>query len=124
MPHSISNVILHIVFSTKYFRKSIPDRVQPLLHAYIAGTCHSLGSFVYKVGGVDDHIHIACSLPRTMTVADLVQQIKQSSSKWIKTQDPLCRSFRWQNGYAVFSIGYRHIDYLVRYIAGPTPSQE
>ncbi len=116
MPQSLSKVILHIVFSTKNREKTIPEHVQHMLYAYIAGIAKLNSSYTFKVGGTTDHVHVACTLPRTMTISDLVQEIKQSSSKWIKDKHPVCRTFEWQNGYAVFSVGQRQVDGLVRYI--------
>jgi REP element-mobilizing transposase RayT len=55
------------------------------LFKYIAGTCRNLGCPSHKIGGADDHIHIACSLARTMAISKLLEEIKTSSSKWIKT---------------------------------------
>src|SRR4051812_39467635 len=57
------------------------------------------------LAGADDHVHIACSLSRTISISKLVQEIKQDSSKWIKTKGARFAEFAWQNGYGVFSIG-------------------
>jgi REP element-mobilizing transposase RayT len=96
----------------------ILKKTQSDLHAYLAGTCRTKGSNAYRVGGTDNHIHIACSLPRTLTVSKLLEEIKKASSFWIKKQDPRYRSFSWQSGYGVFSIGQSQLAELVRYIDG------
>lgn len=116
MSQSLVKVVLHIVFSTKYREKSIHREIRGELYQYIAGTAQELGCIIYKIGGVEDHIHIASSLSKTLTISSLLETIKSNSSKWIKTRSVLCRNFAWQNGYAAFSIGYSHIDTLKTYI--------
>jgi REP element-mobilizing transposase RayT len=86
------------------------------MHAYLATACSSLKSHAIKVGGPVDHIHIAATLPRTLTVSKLLEEIKKSSSKWFKGKDERLGNFSWQAGYGVFSIGQKQLDHLVRYI--------
>ena len=52
-----------------------------------------------------------------MRIADLVEEVKTESSKWIKTKGPAFRSFHWQKGYGAFSIGQSQVSNLRRYIA-------
>ena len=117
MVQSLSNVLMHIVFSTKNRQAWIDDNIERELFPCIATICRDHKCFSHKVGGTDDHIHIACSLSRTMTIADLVQEVKQSSSKWIKPKGEKYQVFAWQNGYVAFSIGQSQLDDLCRYIA-------
>ena len=86
------------------------------LHAYLAGACRALKSEAYRVGGTNDHVHIACTLPRTVTTAKLVEEIKKSSSMWMKNQPSSRRSFTWQSGYGVFSLGQSQLPALIDYI--------
>jgi len=116
MAQSLSKVIIHLVFSTKNRTGSIPETIRTDLHAYMAGICKKNESHPLRIGGTVDHVHIACQLPRTVTIADLAQSIKKSSSKWIKGKDPACRSFEWQSGYGVFSVGQSQLPGLIRYI--------
>jgi REP element-mobilizing transposase RayT len=116
MPQSLSKVLLHLVFSTKNRGDLIPDSVEGDLHAYLAGACRGQGAEAFRAGGTANHVHIACTLPRTLTVSKLVQEIKQASSAWIKTQDPACAGFQWQAGYGAFSLGQSQLPSLVRYI--------
>jgi REP element-mobilizing transposase RayT len=92
-------------------------KIESELFPYVATICREHKCFSHKVGGTDDHLHIACSLSRTMTIADLVQEIKQSTSKWIKTKGAKYQDFSWQNGYGAFSIGQSQLDDLCQYIA-------
>ena len=75
-----------------------------------------MNSEAFRVGGTDNHVHIACTLPRTLTVSQLLEEIKKSSSQWIKKQGEASRQFAWQGGYAAFSLGQSQLSALVRYI--------
>ena len=76
MSQSLSKVMLHLVFSTKNRERWLDVGIRPDLHAYLAGTCRAVGSEAYRVGGTDDHVHIACTLPRTLTISKLLEEIK------------------------------------------------
>ena len=116
MPQSLSQVIIHIVFSTKDRHPSLDPAIRPRMHAYLATVCRDCGCEAYRVGGVADHVHIAARLARTISQSDLLEKIKKTSSAWIKTQGPEYASFFWQRGYGDFSIGYSQLDDLVHYI--------
>ena len=116
LAQSLSKVLLHIVFSTKNRQRWINRDLQPKLHAYLAGACRKLGGHAYCIGGTEDHVHIACSLPRTLSISKLLEEIKKSSSAWIKKQDPGCHDFAWQAGYGAFSLGESQLEALLRYI--------
>ena len=73
-----------------------------------------MNSYVFKVGGTFDHVHIACTLPRTITQSDLVKKIKTSSTVWIQEQNTLL--FSWQKGYGIFSVGESPLPVLIQYI--------
>ncbi len=116
MAQSLSKILLHLVFTTKYRHPWITDDVSEGLHALIATTCRSLGSEAYRVGGTEDHVHVACTLPRTLTVSKLLEELKSHSSGWIKQQSPACEDFAWQAGYGAFSLGQSKLSALIRYI--------
>ncbi|HEY3392604.1 MAG TPA: IS200/IS605 family transposase [Lacipirellulaceae bacterium] len=117
MAQSLSNILLHIVFSTKHRRPLIDPNIEIELFKYLATACDTLGCPSHGIGGMEDHIHIACSLSRTISVSKLAQELKQDTSKWIKTKGPKYADFAWQNGYGAFSIGQSQLDDLKRYIA-------
>ena len=118
MAQSLSRILLHLVFSTKNREPWINPDVRPALHAYLAGSVRALNAEAYRVGGVADHVHIACTLPRTVPVSKLLEEIKKSSSAWIKQQMPTCHGFAWQAGYGAFSLGQSQLDALIAYIDG------
>jgi putative transposase len=73
-------------------------------------------SLAQETCGVADHVHILCRLSRTMSIADLVAELKRESSKWIKVRDPRLAKFHWQDGYGAFSISPSHVEALQEYI--------
>ena len=59
-------------------------------------------------------MHILCQLPKTQSVSDLMEHLKASSSKWLKTEGS--RTFSWQRGYGAFSVSQSHVDAVISYI--------
>ena len=116
MPQSLSLVIIHVIFSTKERRPFLDPAARPKLHAYLATIARNLGCEAYRVGGVADHVHLAIRLSRTVTISDLVQELKTSSSKWVKTLSSDLTAFAWQRGYGCFSVGPSDLDALRSYI--------
>jgi REP element-mobilizing transposase RayT len=116
MPQSLSYLLVHIVFSTKERAPLLNAHIRPDLYAYLAATARNQGCECYRVGGTDDHVHLAIRLSRTLTSAKLVEELKTQSSKWLKSQSPLLALFAWQAGYGVFSLGASGQDALLRYI--------
>lgn len=68
--------------------------------------------------GTNDHVHTLFSLGRVISIADVVEEIKTESSKWIKTKGIEFENFHWQKGYGAFSIGRSNVASLKRYILG------
>jgi putative transposase len=116
MPQSLSNMLVHLVFSTKGRKPMILDEFRDNLHAYIGGVIRNHNGVLLRAGSVDDHIHCLIALPRTISPADLVKDIKSSSSKWIKEQFGNLPTFAWQNGYGLFSISPSHKPALEEYL--------
>ena len=116
MPQSLALVIVHVVFSTKNRQPVLGASVRPSLHAYLATVARNMGCECYRVGGVSDHVHLAVRLPRTLTVAGVVEELKTSSSKWLKTQSTSLAEFAWQRGYGAFSVSPSDLDALQSYI--------
>ena len=114
MPLSLSNIILHIVFSTKNREPSLDTDTQQKIYAYFVKAFADHKCPIYKIGGTKDHIHIACSFARTLTVGDLIRDVKISSTKWIK--EKTLKEFSWQKGYGVFSVSQSQLSKLENYI--------
>ena len=120
MPQSLSKVILHIIFIGTKNRDasgSISDVRATDACSDLANT--SAATSVpnsMRVGGVADHVHIVTTLPRTVSQAQLIEEIKKASSKWIKTLDARYRGFFWQRGYGAFSVSPSQLDAVVQYV--------
>jgi len=116
MTQSLSKVILHIVFSTRNREPWLDSDVRPRMHAYLATICRDLGAEFVKVGGVADHVHIVTTLPRTVSQAQMIEQMKTASSKWIKTLEARYHGFFWQGGYGIFSVSPGQLDAVSQYM--------
>lgn len=117
MAQSLAKVYLHLVFSTKHRQNFILPKVETALYAYIGGVIKNLRGIPIKINGMPDHIHILATLPRTITLAKFLEEIKRSSSKWIKTQGKEFVDFSWQGGYGVFSVSQSKVDVVSNYIS-------
>jgi REP-associated tyrosine transposase len=116
MPQSLSKVILHIIFSTKNREPWLDPEVRPRMHAYLATICRDVGADFVRIGGVADHVHIITTLPRTVPQARFIEQIKKTSSKWIKALDARYRGFFWQRGYGALSVSPSQLDSVLDYV--------
>lgn len=90
--------------------------MRPALHAYLATVARNVDCECFRVGGVADHVHLAVRLSWTITMAQLIEELKTSSSKWLKTQSPALAAFAWQRGYGAFSVGPSDLNALLHYI--------
>ena len=117
MPQSLSQVILHIVFSTKDRCRYLDDAICDRAYAFLATLCRDRGCDAYRVGGIDDHVHIICRLSRTITISKLIEDVKRESSKWMKTLGADYTDFHWQRGYGAFSLSRSHLDQAIAYVA-------
>ena len=86
------------------------------MHAYLATICRDLGAEFMHVGGVADHVHVVTTLPRAFSQAQLIEQIKKASSKWIKTLDAPYRDFYCQRGFGAFSVSPSQFEAVLNYV--------
>ena len=111
MPQSFGLNPMHIIFSTKNRSPLIKGKE---LFKYAAGICNSLGCQTIAIGGYSDHIHILCYLSKNIALSKLVQDVKTSTSRWMKTKGT--SNFYWQSGYAGFPADPKDLDALIAYI--------
>ncbi|MFL6216526.1 MAG: IS200/IS605 family transposase [Blastocatellia bacterium] len=117
MAQSLSSILIHLVFSTRNREPLISSEIEPELHAYLATVFQACESPSLLIGGARDHIHALFVLSRTWALADVVEEVKMSSSKWIKTKGQEFNQFHWQAGYGAFSIGQSQAQQVKDYIA-------
>ena len=119
MPQSLSNVLLHIVFSSKdRYPFLVDQQTRKDLCAYLAGILARKECPAIEIGGTKDHVHILCTLTRTESISSLVGEMKRASSIWAKDQHVTLQKFAWQKGYGVFSVSASGKDKAVNYIRG------
>ena len=116
MPQAFSLNIIHLVFSTKNRENRLYRDLRPDLFAVMANIVARAKSHAYRVGGVDDHVHLAIRLHQTVAGAQLVNVLKTQSSQWIKEQPGSSPDFAWQKGYGLFSVSKPHLPKLIDYI--------
>ncbi len=117
MPQSLASILVHVVFSTKHRQSFIKPEIEEELLKYMAAICREYESPAIAINGTEDHVHMLISLSRKIALSDLIEEVKKSSSKWIKTKGTAYKNFYWQNGYGAFSIGQSNVETLKRYIA-------
>ncbi len=117
MPQSLACILVHIVFSTKHRQPLIKPEIETELFKYMSSIYREHKSPALALNGTDNHVHSLVSLAKTITLSKLIEEVKRSSSKWIKTKGEAYRNFYWQNGYGAFSISQSHVEALKRYIA-------
>lgn len=116
MPQSLANLYVHLIFSTKDRVPFLTNQVRPDLHAYMATVLANLNSPAVLINSVADHVHILFNMGRTVTLAQVVEDVKKSSSKWVKTQGASFSKFAWQAGYGGFSVSESNAPKVANYI--------
>jgi REP element-mobilizing transposase RayT len=117
MPQSLARLHVHLIFSTKHRERLITDRVRDALHAYMATVLQNLGCAPVLINSVEDHVHILFELARTISISQAAEDVKKSSSKWIKTQGAEFAGFAWQAGYGAFAVSESNVSTVRGYIA-------
>jgi len=117
MPQSLCQLYVHLVFSTKRREPMLLSPVRERLHAYLAAVLKNQDCPALKVGGTNDHVHALFRLSKNLSLAKIVEEVKTSSSKWVKTQGHALANFYWQSGYGGFSVSAADVEEVVEYIA-------
>ena len=103
MAATLTNLLYHIVFSTKERRPLIDQDFSDRLHSYVGGIVRANNALALEVGGMSDHIHVLIKLRASASLSHMVQLIKSGSSKWVHDhiRQP---AFAWQTGYGAFTL--------------------
>lgn len=117
MPGTYSQILLHIVFSTKRREQWITADIAERLYPYLGGIIRAEKGVLYEIGGVEDHIHLYLRWLPNATVSDLMRTLKARSSKWIHDTFPSLGAFTWQEGYSVFTVSKSQEGAVKAYIA-------
>jgi REP element-mobilizing transposase RayT len=117
MPQSLASLHVHLIYSTKNREAVLSESVRESLHAYMAKVLMNLECHPIIINSMEDHVHILFDLARTFAVSQVVEDVKKSSSKWIKTQGPGFATFAWQAGYGAFAVSESNVADVCEYIA-------
>jgi putative transposase len=117
MPGTYSQLLLHIVFSTKGRTAWITPDVAERLYPFIGGIVRAEKGVLYAIGGVGDHVHLYVRWRPDGAVSDLMRAVKSRSSKWVHDTYPTLAAFNWQEGYSVFSVSKSQEEAVKAYIA-------
>ena len=115
---SFTQLLYHIVFRTYRSERTIPEKFERELYAYMLGIANNRNVKVYRMGGMPDHIHMLVGLPATMGVARFVQEVKSFTSAWLKSNHHFPDFDHWGKEYAAFTYSYKDKDTIVNYIKG------
>lgn len=116
MPHSFTKIWIHAIWATKERAPLIEPEIEKELFHYISDELRALGCPVRIVNGMPDHIHCLFLLSPQKSVADVVKQIKGSSSHYVNQRDLIPEKFAWQTGYAAFSVSESTVNKVFYYI--------
>lgn len=116
MSQSLSKNYIHLTFSTKYRKDSMKKEDLPSIFSYISGILDHIDCQPLIVGGISNHIHLLCVLNKNVALAKMVEEVKRSTSKWIKSKGRFYDTFSWQEGYGAFSVSQSKIDIVTNYI--------
>ncbi|MCZ4696280.1 IS200/IS605 family transposase [Ancylomarina euxinus] len=114
MGQSLSQLYVHLTFGTKFREPYIRSEIEKELHAYIIGILRKMESPSLRVNSMPDHIHILFRLSKNYALAKVVEEVKKSSSKWMKEKG--VKEFTWQIGYGAFSVSSRALHIVESYI--------
>ena len=116
MGHTFSNMLVHVIFSTRNRQPIIVDTVAERLYAYMAGVAKKEFGWARRIGGTSDHIHGLLELRTDISIAHAMNRWKSLSSGWIHKTFPEFRNFAWQSGYGVFSVSSSKASDVIAYI--------
>jgi REP element-mobilizing transposase RayT len=116
MSNTYTQIYIQIVFAVKGRQSLISSTYREELHKYITGIVQNRGQKMLAVFSMPDHTHLLIGLNPTISVSDLVRDIKAGSSKFINDNQWLKGKFNWQEGYGAFSYSRDQVDKVAKYI--------
>jgi putative transposase len=106
----------HFNWGTKNRLALIDSALEPDLYRAIAAKAKDLGGYVHAIGGTEDHVHLAVSIPPKVAPAKFIGDVKGNSSHYVNHVIKLDIEFHWQDEYGVLSFGEKNLPSVVRYI--------
>ena len=109
-------IFYQIVFGTKNREASIADAHSEELYKYIWGTLKNKNCKLYRINGMEDHIHIFSDLHPSVSLADYIKDIKISSNLWMKGSGKFPKFKGWQDSYGAFTYSIKEKDNIINYV--------
>ena len=116
MAQTFTNLLTHVIFSTKERAPSIQREWKPNLLAYMGGIVRELQGKAVAIDGTNDHVHLLLWMSPARSISETLRVLKTNSSRWVNRE---CgKSFAWQAGYGAFSVSQSNAPAVVKYIRG------
>ena len=113
---SYTRLLYHIVFRTKYGRNTIPEQHEKELYAYIMGIVSNKKSKLYRIGGIENHIHLLVDIHPTFALSDFMKELKEYSSKWLSKNLNFPDFEGWSVSFAGFTYNLNDKQTIIDYI--------
>lgn len=117
MAHTYTNLLHHVIFSTKNRVPTLDTALKERLFPYMGGIIRELGGAGLSINGPSDHVHLLISMPGSLATSELVGKVKANSSGWVRKTFPDRCEFKWQTGFAAFSVSVSQQARVLNYIA-------
>jgi REP element-mobilizing transposase RayT len=118
MANTYTQILYHLVFSTKGRSQCILKDRRADLYAYIWGIVKEQKCHLYRIGGVEDHVHILTHLHPRVSLSTYLEKLKSSSTNWIRRERVFQQWPGWQDGYGGFTLSIKEKDTVIEYIKG------
>jgi putative transposase len=116
MPQSYTQLLIHIVFSTKNRELTLRPEIRSELFSYMGGILRNCDATLCALNGTCDHVHLLTAISPSRALADVARDLKANSSKWMHEHGH--PKFEWQGGYSAFSVSVSNQEAVKKYIAG------
>lgn len=107
---------MHVIFSVKHRDNFLSDKIRPELFKYIHGIINNKNHFSLAVNGYKDHVHLFFEYNPSLSVSDLIRDVKTASGKWMNDKKVVPGKFSWQEGFGGFSYSKSQRDHVIKYI--------
>jgi len=116
MSHTYTNLLSHVIFSTKDRQRLIDSELKPRLLGYMNGIANENGGKVLSLNAMQDHVHLLWELPPVSSMSDALRILKTNSSRWVRETFGPSKPFAWQTGYGAFSVSRSNVSAVAKYI--------
>ncbi len=116
MPQSYTNLLVHVVFSTKHREPWLQPNVRPQILDFVKGGIIEQDGIPLEINGVADHIHFLAKVRQDKTLSAIIRDVKARSSGWIHRTFPDLSMFAWQKGFGAFSVSQSQVPNVRKYI--------